>query len=71
MLSYSGLDPYFMVPIISYVKNNYKVKKWIVETYSFKLVAPPKISDSRIITDAPPEVKIDLLKRQFNLLNEY
>ncbi len=66
-ISYSGLDPYFMEPIIQYIKENYNIKRWVIEPYVFKLIAPPKISDSRLFTDAPPSLKYKILKNLSNL----
>ncbi|HXH73674.1 MAG TPA: hypothetical protein VNJ08_01820 [Bacteriovoracaceae bacterium] len=63
-LAYSGMDPHLMYIYLSYLKtrNDLKIKKIVFEAYSFKLIADPSLSDSRIYSEAPFELKLKLLE---------
>ncbi|MAE58012.1 MAG: hypothetical protein CME69_03980 [Halobacteriovorax sp.] len=71
VIAYNGLDPYFMAPMIEWIKDNFKIRKWIVEAYNFKTIAPPKLSDSRIFTHSPVGLKWSFLKKLKSINTSY
>ncbi|MFI5173030.1 MAG: hypothetical protein ACHQFW_11605 [Chitinophagales bacterium] len=64
-LAYNGLQPILAAEIIDYLTTEYfKPAIIIMEAYPYLSVQEPRLADTRVFTDAPPELKnniIDLL----------
>ncbi len=61
-LSYSGLDPYFISLILPEILKEVVVKNLIIESYSLKMIAKPRLSDSRVFSHGSLEIKKQIIQ---------
>lgn len=68
LVSYNGLGPFLMEPLIRFVAENdrVRIKTYVLEVRVFGILHPPALQDTRLFFDAPRTLKHRILRLAWN-----